>query len=248
MKKVPYQRYEHAGMSLPDRAFPHCVTEGVWLWSTYVDALEMDCNGYLIQTQGQQAFLVDPPCAGPEVLDAFLALPRPHSVILTNAHHERASQAFWEAFHIPVFAPEADAPLLDSPPDHTYRAVTAFPNGWQAIALQDQKTPGECALYHAGDRILVVGDALMGHPFQRVSLQWLSQGDAEEGEQQAVELYARHRDAIQGLQVLRGLDIEVVLPGHGDPVLRYGAGLIQEALLEGARALMAIEDPTGFKG
>lgn len=225
MKKIFYQRYEHAGMSLPDRAFPHCLTEGVWLWSTYVDSLEMDCNGYLIQTQGQQAFTVDPPCAGPEVLDAFLGLPKPHSIILTNAHHERSSRAFQEAFGIPIFAPEADTPLLDYPPDHTYRAGTVFPNGWQSIALQDQKTPGECALYHPKVRMLIVGDALIGQPFQRVSML-------------PAEFYASKRDALQGLQVLRGLDIEMILPGHGDPVVQHGGALIQEALLDGARALM----------
>lgn len=248
MKKVPYQRYEHAAMSLPDRAFPHRLTEGVWLWSTYWETMELDCNGYLIQTQGQQAFIVNPPCAGPEVLDAFLALPRPHSVILTSAHHQRASQAFREAFGIPVFAPEEEAGLLEAPPDHVYRAGTVFPNGWQAIALQDQETPGECALYHAGDRMLIVGDALIGYPFQRLSVPWVSQEDVTERSGESAELYTRYRNALQGLQVLRGLAVDVVLPAHGDPVLRHGSGLVEEALLEAARALMAREDSTGFSG
>ncbi|WP_303673644.1 MBL fold metallo-hydrolase [Vampirovibrio chlorellavorus] len=244
MKKVSYQRYEHAAMSLPDRAFPHRVTEGVWLWSTYEETRALDCNGYLIQTPGQQAFIVDPPCAGPEVLDAFLALPTPHSVIVTSARHQRASQRFREAFGLPVFAPEGEAALLETPPDHVYRAGTVFPNGWQAIALQDQQAPGECALYHAELRMLMVGDALIGHPFQRLSVSWLSQEEAPA----SAALYTRCRNALQGLQPLRGLEVDVVLPAHGDPVLRRGSGLVEEALLEAGRALMALEDPTGFSG
>lgn len=226
MKQTPYQRYEHAGMSLPERAFPHRILEGVWLWSVYREETESDCNGYLIQTQGQQAFLVDPPCAGPEVLTAFEALPVPHSIFLTTAQHERASHWFRHYFHIPVFAPEQDADQLEYAPDHTYRGGMTLPNGWQAITLTDQSTAGECALYQPIQRLLIVGDALLGQPFQQLSLNPIDKN---------------LRDRIQGLQVLRGLRVDTVLTGHGDPVLQRGQSFIQEALLDSARILMASE-------
>jgi glyoxylase-like metal-dependent hydrolase (beta-lactamase superfamily II) len=216
--QADYQHYQHMLMALHERYFPHRLMDGLWLWSVFSEEKEIYFNGYLIQTGEHESILIDPPCGGPEVLDGFEPLPKPKLIILTNADHERASLQFKERFDIPVYIHESDAPLLSYSPDHTFQDGQVFPDSWQAIHLPNQKTPGESALYHAAKQLLILGDALIGKPPQRLSML-------------SADKYADKTTAAQGLQRLRDLAVRAVLPGDGDPIMQQGASLIADALM-----------------
>jgi glyoxylase-like metal-dependent hydrolase (beta-lactamase superfamily II) len=214
----PYQRYQPTHHALHERNFPHRLIDDIWMWSVFSEEKEIDFNGYLVQLDEGRAFLVDPPCAGPEVLESFQPLPAPQFIVLTNRDHERCAQAFKDAFRIPVYAPENDAPLMSIAVDRVFRDGDMLPGGWQVIHLENQKSPGESALYSLEKRILILGDALVGKPFQCLSM---LPGDK----------YADKNLAREGLKRLQGQDVKAVLPGDGDPVMLNAASLIQEAIV-----------------
>lgn len=215
----PYQRYKPARFALHERSFPHKVTDGIWMWSVFSEEKEIDFNGYLVQTGENEAFIVDPPCAGDEVLESFGPLPKPQLIVITNRDHERKAQEFKEAFRIPVTAPKEDAPLMDIPVDKVFEDGDSLPGGWQVIHLENQKSPGESALYHAERRILILGDALIGKPYQRLSLL-------------PDDKYESKAAAIEGLKRLLPLDVKIVLPGDGDPIMLNAASLLADALTQ----------------
>jgi glyoxylase-like metal-dependent hydrolase (beta-lactamase superfamily II) len=216
--QTEHPHYEPMHMALHDRCFPHRLMEGVWLWSVYSEEKELHFNGYLVQTGAHESFLIDPPCGGPEVLDAFTPLPKPQFIILTNADHERASAQFRERFGIPIGIHEQDAPHLQLQPDRTFRDGEEIADGWQVIHLSDQKTPGESAIYHAERQILALGDALLGKPLQHLSML-------------PADKYTDRNRAVSGLQRLTTLNVKAVLTGDGDPVMQNANSLIQDALI-----------------
>lgn len=219
-----YQHYQPTHQALHERCFPHRLMDGIWIWSIYSEEREMDFNGYLIETTPGCGFIVDPPCAGPEVLEAFAPLPKADRIVLTNRDHERAAEQFRQYFDIPVHAPDKDGPLLEHAPRYTYGDGEVVAPGWQTFQLNDQKSPGESILYHLERRIAILGDALIGKSTAHLSML-------------PAEKYRSKRDALQGLQRMRKLDIKTVLCCDGDPILQNGSAMIVEALLEAGREL-----------
>jgi glyoxylase-like metal-dependent hydrolase (beta-lactamase superfamily II) len=217
MEKHQPQHYQPMHLTLHERNLPHCVTEGVWMWSVYSEEKELDFNGYLIQTGPNDSIIVDPPCAGPEVLDGMTPFPDPRLIIITNRDHERAAADFKARFGIPVLAPEQDAPLMTLQPDRTYRDGENFPGGWRAVHLENQKSPGESALYNPERKLLLLGDALIGKPFQQLSML-------------PDDKYADKQAALRGLQRLAGLEVEAVLVCDGDPVFRLAGEVLADAI------------------
>lgn len=216
----PYQRYGQKTYALHERNFPHRLVDDIWMWSVFSEEKEMDFNGYLVQIDDDTSFIVDPPCAGPEVLESFQPLPKPQFIVVTNRDHERSAQAFKEALRIPIYASEQDAPLMSLTVDRVFQDGDTLPGGWQVIHLPDQKSPGEVALYSLEKRILILGDALIGKPFQFLSML-------------PDDKYASKSLAKEGLKRLLSLDVKAVLPGDGDPVMLNADSLLAEALLKG---------------
>jgi glyoxylase-like metal-dependent hydrolase (beta-lactamase superfamily II) len=214
-----YQHYLSMHMALHERCFPHLLRDGVWIWSVYSEEKEIDFNGYLVQTSENESLIIDPPCEGPEVLESFLALPKPTLILLTNADHERQTQLFKQRFNIPVAISVLDAPLLTSKPDQSFQDGEGFPGGWQAIHIPAQKTPGECAFYNKNSKLLILGDALISKPYQRLSML-------------PAEKYRDMKQARQGLQCLHDLEVEAILTGDGDPITQMAKELLLDALRE----------------
>lgn len=205
---------------LHERSFPHRVTTGVWMWSIFSEERQMDFNGYLVETGANQGFIIDPPCAGPAVLEGFGPLPKAEFIFLTNADHQRAAEEFRTRFNLPIYVHELDAPLLSLKPDFTVQDGHEFPGGWRLIHLAHQKTPGESALYNAERQMLMLGDALIGKPFQQLSML------------PAAKYQDRHL-AFTGLQQgLSDLAVKVVLPGDGDPIVVEAGSILRDALIE----------------
>jgi glyoxylase-like metal-dependent hydrolase (beta-lactamase superfamily II) len=190
------------------------------MWSVFSDERQMDFNGYLIETAPHQAFIVDPPCAGPEVLDGFEPLPKAAFIFLTNADHQRAAEDFRTRFKIPIYVHELDAPRLSLKPDFMVQDGHEFANGWQLIHLPHQKTPGESALYSQIQQMLLLGDALIGQPYQQLSML-------------PPEKYLNRQAAFLALQNrLNGLSVQAILPGDGDPILLEAGSILRDTLTD----------------
>jgi len=221
--KDTYTHYGAPHSVLHERNFPHHLKADVWMWSVFSEEKDLDFNGYLIQTSDNQSFIVDPPCAGPDVLNGFTPLPKVEFIFLTNADHERASVDFRERLGIPIYIHEADASLLSLKPDFTVQDGHELANGWQVIHLPNQKTPGETALYHLQQRTLILGDALIGKPFQKLSLL-------------PSEKYRDRHAALSTLhERLSGLDVQVLLLGDGDPIMLNAGSTLKDTLIEHRR-------------
>jgi len=202
-----------------ERDLPHRIKNGVWMWSVFQEKTDLYYNGYLVATDANRSFIVDPPCAGPDTLNGFTPLPKPEFIFLTNANHERAAAEFRERFQIPVYVHEADAPLLSLKPDFTVQDGQELANDWTVIHLPEQKTPGECALYSAKEQTVILGDALLGMPLQQLSL------PSEKPRHPDVALFALQKR-------LGNLQVQAVLVGAGDPVLLEAGSMLKDALLE----------------
>lgn len=218
--KDTYTHYGAQHSVLHERNFPHHLKAGIWMWSVFSEEKDLDFNGYLIQTNNDRSLIVDPPCAGPDVLNGFTPLPKAEFIFLTNADHQRAAADFRERFQLPIYVHEADAPLLSLKPDFTVQDGHEFSNGWRVIHLPNQKTPGEAALYHPQQQTLILGDALIGKPFQQLSLL-------------PPEKYRDRHAALSVLhERLSGLNVQVLLVGDGDPILLDAGSILKDALIE----------------
>jgi glyoxylase-like metal-dependent hydrolase (beta-lactamase superfamily II) len=215
-----YTHYGAMHTVLHERAFPHRVKNGVWMWSVFAEERKLDFNGFLVEIGPNRSLIVDPPCAGPEVLDGFTPLPQAEFIFLTNADHQRAAEDFKRRFQLPVYVHEADASLLSFPPDFTVQDGHEFPDGWRVIHLPNQKTPGESALYNAAQQTLILGDALIGSPYQQFSML------------PAEKFQDRHAALASLRERLGDLAVKAVLVGDGDPVLLEAGSMLKDSLID----------------
>jgi glyoxylase-like metal-dependent hydrolase (beta-lactamase superfamily II) len=142
---------------------------GLYGWGRFQPRWSFDFNGHALVCDDADAghvLVVDPPALLPAELDALRALGTRFTVLLLNADHERDSAAIAAALGAPVLAPAADVSLLRQTAVQSVNAGSPLPGGFTLIALSDQKTPGELALHHAGRRVLVLGDAIVGDPIR----------------------------------------------------------------------------------
>ncbi len=136
----------------------------IWEWSWFSEEKQLNFNGHLL-TVGEHRILVDPPPMT-TVDIAFARQGGPVDYILvTNRDHEREAASLREEFGCSVMVPELDAKEMALTPDKTCKDGELLPGGIWVIQLTDQKSPGESALFlDTGKGILIVGDAIIGHP------------------------------------------------------------------------------------
>lgn len=190
----------------------------VWMWSDEAEGKGYPLNGWLIQAPGG-ALVIDPAHFDREpieILDPFKPITK---IFLTNKDHERAAGAVRERFGASVAIHEADAGLLAQAPQETFRDGDVLAGFLRVIHLPDQKTPGECAFLWEEQRILWLGDALIGNPAG--TLQMLP-----------AEKFQDIARAKEGLRPLLAFRFSVVLVGDGVPLLSGGLGIIERFLAE----------------
>lgn len=140
-------------------------------------------------------------------------------IIVTNRDHTREAVKYHEEFRCQLHVPEADAPQMDLKPTKTFKDGELLPGGIWVIQLQDQKSPGESALFiQQGKGVLIVGDALIGKPAGSVSLL-------------PSEKYADAGKAREGLCRLLKYNFDSLLVGDGASILT-GARQTVERLLQ----------------
>ena len=198
------------------------ILPGIYSWSEFSEEKQLNFNGYYLTHNGE-AVLIDPPEfqeEGLEELETRVAADSDFplkAILLTNAHHFRASQALKARLFIPVYLNELDSDLLEFPPDQTFSGGETVFGGLRVIGFNDQKTRGESAFYLQEKKILIVGDALIGKVPGRVNLL-------------PPDKYKDIARTKQGLQVLRDYEFDVLLVGDGESILSGAKSRVLEFL------------------
>lgn len=191
--------------------------DGVWTWSVFDEARQVDFNGYFVDT-GTARALIDPVPWGDEVDAALERLGPPTDVIITNKDHRRAAARARARFGAAVVVHALDRPLLDVPADRAVVDGDVVAGALRVVHLPDQKSPGEMALLWPARRVLFLGDALWGKPAGRLTMLPPAK-------------YADPAAARAGLRRLGALDVDAVLMGDGAPILAGGGAVLRATLL-----------------
>ncbi|MGD9851455.1 MAG: hypothetical protein AB7T38_09315 [Nitrospirales bacterium] len=190
---------------------------GIWEWSWFSEEKQLDFNGHLLAV-GEHRILVDPPPVSPADF-AFLKQEEAIDyIILTNRDHQREAEQLRQALGCKVMAPDLDAKEMSATIDKTYKDGELLPGGIWIVHLTGQKSPGESALFlQKGKGIVIVGDALIGHPSG--SLRLLPEGK-----------YADIEQARVGLRRLLNFNFDTLLVGDGTSIMTNAKPAVQNLL------------------
>jgi glyoxylase-like metal-dependent hydrolase (beta-lactamase superfamily II) len=179
---------------------------GVWQWSWFSQEKQLDFNGLLLAV-GEHRVLVDPPPMTSDDMEQVKRGGPIDYIIVTNRDHEREAAAYQNEFKCQLYVPEGDAPQMQLTPSKTFLDGELLPGGIWVVHLQNQKSPGECALFiQQGKGILIVGDALIGKPPGSLSML-------------PAEKYADVAKAKEGLRRLLKYNFDAILVGDGVSIL-----------------------------
>ena len=160
-------------------------------------------------------------CSSPSTTTASSWTLKGHAVdyiLLTNRDHVREVEACRRDFKAKVYAPEADAPLMEIPVDKTYKDGELLPGGLWVIHLKDMKSPGESALFlDMGKGYLILGDALIGRPAGQLNLL-------------PADRFADVTKARESLKRLLKYNIDAVLVGDGAAILAGAKEAVRRAI------------------
>lgn len=196
---------------------------GLYSWSEYNEEKKLDFNGLLIIGTGESV-IIDPPDLGKDdelelknIIDSHSSCPL-KAVLLTNVHHERASSLLKDKFSVPVWVNKRDKEALETSTDKTFTGGDALFCGIQAIQLEHQKSPGETAFYIKDQKIMILGDALIGKIPGQVNML-------------PPDKYQDPAKAKVGLNQLLDYDFETLLVGDGSSILKNGKEAVKNFLI-----------------
>lgn len=189
------------------------ILPGILTWQWFSERNGYDFNGYLL-LHGDGNVAVDPVEMQEDVLDG-LARAGVSRIVLTNRNHFRAAAKLKARTSARVAVHPADAAFVRAQGVAVDDELAAGGRvaGFEVLDASG-KSPGEVALWDAGRRILVVGDACVGKPPGALAL--LSP--------KVIDDLPRLKDS---LRRLAELPAETVLVGDGAPVLRSGREALQ---------------------
>ena len=190
---------------------------GIWQWSWFSQEKQLDFNGLFLNV-GEHKILIDPPPMTAEASTFIRRQGQLDYIIVTNRDHTREASAYQVDFRCQVQVPESDAPQMDLKANKTFKDGELLSGGIWVVHLQDQKSPGESALFlQQGKGILIVGDALIGKPAGSLSLL-------------APEKYADAGKAKEGLRRLLKYNFDAILVGDGTSILTGAKQAVERAL------------------
>lgn len=185
---------------------------GLYSWSEYSEEKKLDFNGLLIIGKSESV-IIDPPDLGKDdeaelknIIDSHSSSPL-KGVLLTNVHHERASSLLKDKFSVPVWVNKLDQEALEASTDKSFAGGDTLFCGIQAIQLEHQKSPGETAFYIKDQKIMILGDALIGKVPGQVNML-------------PPDKYKDSVKAKAGLNQLLDYDFENLLVGDGSSILK----------------------------
>ncbi|MDQ3874690.1 MAG: hypothetical protein M3322_03935 [Actinomycetota bacterium] len=195
---------------------------GLWTWTAPhpdwtpeqggPEGWERDVRSYALAA-GNTLVLFDPMSPPPHVDE--LAAGKEVAVVLTCYWHQRSARDLAERLGAALHAPEIDIDKLEAAAT-PYRLGDRLPGD---IEPRNGAYPTECLLWIPAHGALVAGDALLdGERGLRVQPDsWLDEGMTHEG------LRAQ-------LRPLLDLPLELVLPTHGDAVVKNARRELERAL------------------
>jgi glyoxylase-like metal-dependent hydrolase (beta-lactamase superfamily II) len=190
---------------------------GIWQWSWSSEEKQLNFNG-LFLTVGEHRIVIDPPPMTAEAATLIRRQGQLDYIIVTNRDHAREAAACQADFRCQLQVPDADASQMDLKPTKTYKDGELLPGGIWVIQLQDQKSPGESALFlQQGKGVLIVGDALLGKPPGALSLL-------------PAEKYADAAKAKAGLRRLLKYQFDAILVGDGASILTEAKAAVERAV------------------
>lgn len=197
-------------------------------------------NAYVFE-DASGTYLIDTTMSrgGTPVRKAFaragVGLEKISTILLTHQHldHVRGAARLHRESRATVACHAADAPYIDgrtSPRMGFFLRLFLRPRpvavgralndgetvGPLRVVFAPGHTVGEIALYHAGRKILFSGDSVVERNGQLTL--------------PAARFAADLPQAVRSLEVLRKLDVELLLPGHGAPVRKDFAGRLDDLI------------------
>lgn len=140
------------------------ILPNIFSWSWFSPENGYNFNGHYILT-AEGAFVIDPVIPPAGVWETINLKGKPKAIYLTNKHHTRKSAQFKEKYRSPIWIHKDDQPLMEIPVDKTFQDGDFLDGGFEVIQISNNKTPGESAFHlNWGNGILILGDALIGHP------------------------------------------------------------------------------------
>ena len=196
----------------------HELRPGLWTWTASHPDWTSPEHGWgpVVRSYALDAgavFVLVDPLAPPPLVEEFAA-GKEAIVVLTVLDHERSAAECVERLGARVYAPHAVVAELATTATG-YAAGDALPGGVEACT---GFWPNEATLWLARHRALVTGDVLIAEHGLSISPEdWL--GGAATPEQ-----------VREGLRPLLELPVELVLPTHGDPIVRDAHAALAAAL------------------
>jgi glyoxylase-like metal-dependent hydrolase (beta-lactamase superfamily II) len=190
---------------------------GIWQWSWFSEEKQLDFNGLFLHV-GEHKIVVDPPPMTAEASTLIRRQGQLDYIIVTNRDHAREASAYQADFRCQLQVPESDAPQMDLKATRTFKDGELLPGGIWVVHLQNQKSPGESALFlQQGKGILIVGDALIGKPSGSLSLL-------------PAEKYVDAGKAKEGLRRLLKYNFDAILVGDGASILTGAKQAVEKAV------------------
>jgi len=191
----------------------------IWEWSWFSEEKQLNFNGHLL-TVGEHRILVDPPpMTASDISFARQGGPVDY-IIVTNRDHAREADQLREEFHCTVMVPELDAKEMSLTIDKTCKDGELLPGGIWVVQLAHQKSPGESALFlDTGKGILIVGDAIIGHPEGALRLL-------------PPEKYADIGQAREGLCRLLKYNFDSLIVGDGTSIVTGAKPILEQMLAQ----------------
>ncbi|MSS73361.1 MAG: hypothetical protein EXS64_18005 [Candidatus Latescibacteria bacterium] len=193
------------------------ILKGIYTWGRFSELKGFDFNGWLILS-GDGNVMVDPPLMTPEEEAQIAQVGAPAHIVVTNRDHDREAARYRDLYGAQTWMHESDAPLVELKVDHAFRHGDRLPGGMEVIHVPDNKSPGESALLlHREPNVLILGDALIGHPPGALTLL-------------PPDKYADIQKAREGIRVLLNSDFGPVLTSDGASLLEGGRRAIEAFL------------------
>ena len=190
------------------------IVPDVFTWSRFSEPHGYDFNGWLARHPDGNV-CIDPVEPTDDVL-AFLAREGVARIVLTNRNHTRRAALVRERTGAPIAIHDADAAHARAQGTAIDAEVRVGDHVGPFVVIGvPGKSPGEIALHDAARRLLIVGDAVIGNPPGRLSLL----------REQVMDDPSRLRASVRALAAL---DLDVVLPGDGVPILAAASARLRE--------------------
>jgi glyoxylase-like metal-dependent hydrolase (beta-lactamase superfamily II) len=192
----------------------HEILSDIFTWPWFSEPHGYNFNGYLV-LHPEGNICVDPVEPSGHDLEE-LARRGVSRILLTNRNHSRAANKIRARTGARTAIHAADAPHArgqGTELDDELRAGAK--EGPFVVVSAPGKSPGEIALHWPERKILVVGDAVVGHPPGCCGLL----------PDKVMDDPARLRDSVEALLVL---EFDALLTGDGEPILRGAKARLQE--------------------